>query len=359
MPFIQEAISSGKVTGDGPFTRKCELFFEKRYGWGKTLLTSSGTDALEMAAILTDPGPGDEVIVPSYTFVSSANAFALRGATIVLADSEESTPNMDMAHVRQLITSRTRVIVVMHYGGIACDMDKIMELATAHDLWVVEDAALALDGYYKDKPLGSFGHVAAFSFHGTKNIQCGEGGMLVINDPKLIARAEVIREKGTNRKDLLRGLSSFYEWVDIGSSYLPSEVTAAFLWAQLLEFDRIQEMRVRLWNKYREELAGTDDLALPELADYARHNGSIFFVKLIRKSGDITAKKKSLAAKGVLVEKHYYPLHLSKFGSQNCRLYGVYANVDEWSNSLLRLPLFVELAENEHNKIIMALKEGL
>ncbi|MFM7853332.1 MAG: dTDP-4-amino-4,6-dideoxygalactose transaminase, partial [Flammeovirgaceae bacterium] len=250
LQYIQEAIRLEKLSGNGEFTQRCQRFFEQRYGFKKTLLTQSCTAALEMAAILLDIKPGDEVIMPSYTFVSTANAFVLRGAKIVFADSNENEPNISVAHVAQLISAKTRAIVVVHYAGVACDMDAIMALAKKHKLFVVEDAAQAIDSFYRNKPVGSIGHLATFSFHETKNISSGEGGMLVINDERFIKRAEIIWEKGTNRSAFFRGEVDKYNWVDVGSSFLPSEITAAFLWAQLEQMDFIQSERKRHWRYY-------------------------------------------------------------------------------------------------------------
>ena len=248
--YLYQAVLSGKISGNGMFTQKCHRFFEERYGFKKTLLTTSCTDALEMAAILVGIEPGDEVIIPAYTFTSTANAFILRGAKIVFADSEAVSPNIDPEKIESLITPRTKAIVPVHYAGVACHMDKIMEIAGKHDLFVVEDAAQAVDSFYirtasapSERPLGSIGHLGAFSFHETKNVICGEGGMLAINDEKLIARAEIVWEKGTNRAAFFRGEVDKYSWMDIGSSYLPSDILAAFLYAQLENLDRIQEQR--------------------------------------------------------------------------------------------------------------------
>ena len=252
--YLIEAVNSGKISGNGYFTKKCQHFFEERYGFKKTLLTTSCTYDLEMAAILLDLQPGDEVIMPSYTFVSTANAFILRGARIRFADSGTNNPNIDADRIEELITSKTKAIVVVHYAGVACDMDRIMGLANKHDLFVVEDAAHAIDSHYNDKPLGSIGHLAAFSFHETKNIISGEGGMLVINDDQFIRRAEIIWEKGTNRSAFFRGEIDKYSWVDIGSSFLPSEIVSAFLYAQLENLDDIQATRRSKWEYYEKQL---------------------------------------------------------------------------------------------------------
>ena len=248
--YIEEAVLSGKISGDGLFTKRVHAFFEQQLGFQKVLLTTSCTDALEMAALLLDIQPGDEVIVPSYTFVSTANAFVLRGAKIVFVDSTAENPNLDAAALEGLITPRTRAVVPVHYAGIACDMDAIQSVADKHQLTVVEDAAQAIDSFYKGRPLGSIGALAAFSFHETKNIISGEGGMLAINDPRYVSRAEIIREKGTNRSSFFRGEVDKYSWVDAGSSFLPSDIIAAFLWAQLENLTDIQQRRKAIWQRY-------------------------------------------------------------------------------------------------------------
>ena len=283
--YIYQAVSSNKISGDGMFTKKCHDFFEKRYGFRKCLLTSSCTDALEMAAILLNLKPGDEVIMPSYTFVSTATAFVLRGADIIFCDSRKDHPGMDEDQIEQLITERTKAIVPVHYGGVACDMDKIMDLAAKYNLHVVEDAAQSIDSYYTGrdgikKPLGSIGHLAAFSFHETKNIMSGEGGMLVINDEKFMERAEIIREKGTNRSKFFRGELDKYGWVDIGSSFLPSDIIAAFLYAQLENLDDIQKKRILLWNTYWDVLSpfAKGSFSLPYIPSYATNNAHMFYI---------------------------------------------------------------------------------
>lgn len=252
--YIEDAVKSGKISGNGLYTSKCHEYFENRYGFNKCLLTTSCTDALEMAAILCDIHFGDEVIIPSYTFVSSANAFVLRGAKIVFADSRKDHPCIDESKLEELITDKTKVIVVVHYAGIACNMDVIMQIANRYNILVVEDAAHAIDAFYKGKPLGSIGHLGCFSFHETKNIIAGEGGMLIINDKRFNTRAEIIWEKGTNRAAFWRGEVNKYGWVDIGSSFLPSEVIAAFLYAQLENLDKIQKKRKEIWQYYYTEL---------------------------------------------------------------------------------------------------------
>ncbi len=284
--YIEDAVKSGKISGNGTYTQKCQTFFEQKYGFAKCLLTTSCTDALEMAALLVGIEPGDEVIMPSYTFVSTANAFILRGAKIVFADSSSTHPNIDENSLESLITARTKAIVVVHYAGVACHMEPILELANRYNLFVIEDAAQAIDSYYTfsdgtTKALGSIGHLAAFSFHETKNIISGEGGMLVVNDEQFALRAEIIWEKGTNRSSFFRGEVDKYGWVDIGSSFLPSEIVAAFLWAQLENLDDIQQKRKAIWDAYYAGLtawAAANDIKLPEIPDYATNNGHMFYL---------------------------------------------------------------------------------
>ena len=347
--YIRQSVESGKISGNGIFTKKCQAFFEGRYGFRKCLLTTSCTDALEMAAILTGVGPGDEVIVPSYTFVSSALAFVRTGAKIVFADSRADQPNIDAAQLESLITPRTKVIVPVHYAGVACDMDAIMDIANRHNLLVVEDAAQAIDSFYTGKdgvrrPLGSIGHLAAFSFHETKNIISGEGGLLVVNDERFIRRAEIIWEKGTNRAEFFRGEVNKYGWVDTGSSFLPSEIVAAFLWAQLENLDAIQSRRRQIWDYYREHLetfAGRGLFSLPNLPDYATNNAHMFYLVF----PCLAARTKFIAdmkAKNVQCVFHYLPLHASVFYA--CKHNGrVLPNCDRFADRLVRLPMFYEL----------------
>jgi dTDP-4-amino-4,6-dideoxygalactose transaminase len=346
--YIKAAVATGKISGDGFFSNKCHDFFQHRYGFLKPLLTTSCTDALEMSAILADIQPGDEVIVPSYTFVSTANAFVMRGAKIVFIDSEENTPNIDSMSIEALITNKTKAIVPMHYAGIACEMDTILNIAAKYDLYVVEDAAQAIDSYYKGKPLGSLGHFAAFSFHETKNIISGEGGLLVINDQNFIKRAEIIREKGTNRSAFFRGEIDKYGWVDIGSSYLPSDIIAAFLFAQLENIDKIQSKRRNLWNEYfmrLEPLCKKGYIKLPMIPEYATNNGHLFYVlceNVNHREGLIHHLKKN----DILSVFHYQSLHHSAFYRKrhDGRLL---PNADHYSDCLLRLPLYYELTLDE------------
>jgi len=355
--YLYQAVSSGKLSGNGMFTQKCHQFFQDKYGFKKALLTTSCTDALEMAAILADIKPLDEVIMPSFTFVSTANAFALRGAKIIFADSNKENPNIDVDLIESLITPKTKAIVPVHYAGIACDMDKIMDLANKYNLLVIEDAAQAIDAYYKGKPLGSIGHLAAFSFHETKNIISGEGGMLVINDEKLFKRAEIIWEKGTNRAEFFRGEVNKYGWVDIGSSFLPSEIIAAFLYAQLENIKEIQIKRIQLWNKYFELLKPLQDkgiIKLPNLPDFATNNAHMFYVicKNIEQRTKIIAKLKE---NDVLAVFHYLSLHLSPY-FVNKHDGRVLAESDRYMNCLVRLPMYYELNIEDIDKICDVMK---
>ena len=347
--YIRQAVESGKISGNGIFTKKCQSFFEGRYGFRKCLLTTSCTDALEMAAILTGVGPGDEVIVPSYTFVSSALAFVRQGAKIVFCDSCRDNPNIDPAEIEKLVTPRTKVIVPVHYAGVACDMDAIMDIASRHNLLVVEDAAQAIDSFYTGKdgvrrPLGSIGHLAAFSFHETKNIISGEGGMLVVNDPRFVRRAEIIWEKGTNRAEFFRGEVNKYGWVDTGSSFLPSEIVAAFLWAQLENLDAIQARRREIWDCYRTQLsplAARGAFFLPEIPGYATNNAHMFYLVF----PDLEKRTKfigDMKTQDVQCVFHYLALHASMFyaGKHDGRML---PNCDRFADCLVRLPLFYEL----------------
>ena len=350
--YITEAVLSQKISGDGIFTKKCHDFFEKRYGFKKVLLTTSCTDALEMAAILLDIQPGDEVIAPSFTFVSTVNAFVLRGAKIVFVDSKADNPNMDEEKIEQLITHKTKVIIPVHYAGIACNMDRIMEIANKHNLIVVEDAAQAIDSYYKDKPLGSIGQLAAFSFHETKNIISGEGGMLTINDDKYIKRAEIIREKGTNRSAFFRGEIDKYGWVDIGSSFLPSDIIAAFLYAQLENLDDIQTKRKSIWNQYQEELSSLEkagNVTLPNIPAYAANNAHLFY--LVTKTPDERAELIAhLKANNVYAVFHYLSLHKSPYYKDKHDGREL-PNSDKFSDVLIRLPFYYELQKEEISRI--------
>jgi dTDP-4-amino-4,6-dideoxygalactose transaminase len=351
--YIQQAVSSGKISGDGVFTAKCHRFFEQRYGFKKCLLTTSCTDALEMAALLIDIQPGDEVIMPSYTFVSTSNAFVLRGARIVFADSEADTPNMDASTLEKLITPRTKAIVPVHYAGIGCDMKTIMSLAERYGLFVVEDAAQAIDSFYEGKPLGSFGHLAAFSFHETKNVISGEGGMLVINDERFVRRAEIIREKGTNRSAFFRGEVDKYGWVDIGSSFLPSEVIAAFLYAQLEHLDDIQSQRKQIWNTYHEAFEGLEragHIRRPHLCAEATNNGHMYYI-LTRNLEERTALIQACKAEDIHPVFHYLSLHKSPYYADK-HDGRTLPRTDHYSDTLVRLPFYYTLTPDEQRRVI-------
>ncbi|GHT59035.1 dTDP-4-amino-4,6-dideoxy-D-glucose transaminase [Bacteroidia bacterium] len=367
--YIEQAVRSGKISGNGQFTQKCQQFFEQKYSFKKCLLTTSCTDALEMAAILCDIQAGDEVIVPSYTFVSTALAFVRQGAKIVFADSSTNNPNIDADKIEALITPRTKAIVPVHYAGMACDMDKIMQIAEKYNLLVIEDAAQAIDSFYKPaiagfrepKALGSIGHLSAFSFHETKNIISGEGGMLAINDERFIRRAEIIWEKGTNRAEFFRGEVNKYGWVDTGSSFLPSEIVAAFLWAQIEHLDDIQNRRKKLWNLYYENLQGIAGQArndsrfqLPNIPEYATNNAHMFYLvcnSLEDRSKLITHLKEN----GILAVFHYLSLHSSPFYKDKHDGREL-KNCDNFADCLVRLPLFYELRDKEIEKICNIIK---
>lgn len=355
--YMYQAVMSGKLSGNGIFTGKCQQLMEQRYNFPKTLLTTSCTDALEMAAILIDVQPGDEVIIPAYTFVSTANPFILRGAIVVFADSEFTSPNMDIDALEGLITSKTKAIIPVHYAGIACDMEKLMALAKKYNLFVIEDAAQAIDSYCNGKPLGSFGHLAAFSFHETKNIIAGEGGMLVINDEQFAERAEIIWEKGTNRSSFFRGEVDKYGWVDIGSSFLPSEITAAFLYAQMENLVDIQTKRKHLWNLYFQQLEvlkNSDQVKLPFIPSYGTNNAHMFYL-ICKDNKERTALIKHLKADGIHAVFHYISLHSSPYyqGKHDGR---VLEFADYYTECLVRLPLFYELNEEQISYITNSIK---
>lgn len=359
--YIYDAVHTGRLSGNGKYTKKCQKWFEDAYGFGKCLLTTSCTDALEMAAILIDIQPGDEVILPSYTFVSTANAFVLRGAKLVFADSRKDHPGIDEASIEALITSKTKAIVPVHYAGVACDMDIIMNIAHKFGLFVVEDAAQAIDSFYTGRdgvkrPLGSFGHLAAFSFHETKNIISGEGGMLAINDMQFAKRAEIIWEKGTNRSSFFRGEVDKYGWVDVGSSFLPSEIIAAFLWAQLENIEDIQNRRCIIWNKYFVELkswAEKHEIAMPFVSDFASNNAHMFYL-VCKDVEQRTRLIDKLKANSILAVFHYISLHNSLFyvEKHDGRLL---PETDRYTNCLLRLPFYYDLNETDQNVVIAKL----
>lgn len=358
--YITDAVASGKISGNGKYTNLCQSFFEEKYGFKKALLTTSCTDALEMAAILANIQVGDEVIIPSYTFVSTALAFVRQGAVIIFADSYSDNPNIDASKIESLITSKTKAIVPVHYAGVACDMDTIMALASKYNLLVIEDAAQAIDSYYtgKDgvkKALGSIGHLAAFSFHETKNIISGEGGMLTINDIKYIDRAEIIWEKGTNRSQFFKGEIDKYGWVDTGSSFLPSEIIAAFLFAQIENLDAIQSKRKNLWSYYYKKLAPIatyHDFRLPKVSSFATNNAHMFYItfsNIEMRTHFIEACK----SKNIHPVFHYLSLHKSDYYlKNNPQIVSECINSDQFTNCLLRLPFYYELTFAEIDELI-------
>lgn len=351
---MYEAVYTGKLSGNGVFTKKCQCFFEEKYGFKKTLLTTSCTDALEMCAILCNVGPGDEVIVPSYTFVSSALAFVRQGCKIVFADSMAENPNIDAEKLESLVTEHTKVIVPVHYAGVACDMDAIMRIADKYNLLVVEDAAQAIDSYYKGRPLGTIGHMSAFSFHETKNIIAGEGGLLGINDERFVRRAEIIWEKGTNRSEFFRGEVNKYGWCDTGSSFLPSEVISAFLWAQLESMDNIQSQRKNLWKKYYtglQNLAAEGFVKLPQIPDYATNNAHMFYL-VCRNLEDRSGLIKYLKENNVLSVFHYLSLHKSDYYTTHYQEIPDLPFCDMYADCLVRLPMFYELTLEQVDTIV-------
>jgi dTDP-4-amino-4,6-dideoxygalactose transaminase len=359
--YIAQAIDANKIAGDGMFTKKCHQFFEEKYGFKKALLTTSCTDALEMAAILLDIKQGDEVILPSFTFVSTANAFALRGATLVFADSCSDNPNIDPTEIEKLITKNTKAIVVVHYAGVACDMGRIMAMANAAGIAVVEDAAQAIDSYYMGKPLGSIGTFGAFSFHETKNIIAGEGGMLVINDEKYIQRAEIIREKGTNRSSFFRGEVDKYGWVDIGSSFLPSDMIAAYLYAQLENLDEIQSKRKAIWNQYHsilKPLSESCKLFKVSQVDECTTNNAHMYYLICNDLNTRTKIIENLKKENIHAVFHYLSLHSSKKSSE-INKNKIMVNSDRYTNCLLRLPLYYEMDTSDVLRITTSISKTL
>lgn len=345
--YISQAHASGHLAGDGKFTKKCSAWLEHRIGCQKALLTHSCTAALEMAAILADIQPGDEIIMPSYTFVSTANAFVLRGGVPVFVDIRADTLNIDETKIEAAITPNTKAIVPVHYAGVGCEMDVIMGIARRHKLLVIEDAAQGIMSTYKGRPLGSIGHMSALSFHETKNIISGEGGALLINDPSFVERAEIIREKGTNRSQFFRGQVDKYTWTDFGSSYLPSELISAFLWAQMEEADIITKRRLDIWDTYHrflEHAESKNKLRRPILPAGCSHNAHMYYLllpDLEHRSHFIACLKKA----GIGTVFHYVPLHTSPFGQKAARSHGDMINTSALSDRLVRLPLWLGLED--------------
>lgn len=361
--YVLQAMQCNKISGDGFFGKKCQAWFEENLGCAKTLLTPSCTAALEMAAILMDMQPGDEVIMPSYTFVSTANAFVLRGAKIVFVDIRPDTMNIDETLIEAAITPKTKAIVPVHYAGVGCEMDTIMDIANRHGLFVVEDAAQGMMSTYKVKPLGTIGHLGAFSFHETKNYTSGgEGGLLIINDERFLQRAEVIREKGTNRSQFFRGQVDKYTWVDVGSSYLPSELQAAFLWGQLEKAEEINQNRLATWNTYHDAFKPLQQpypeghkglVDLPIIPDHCQHNAHMYYLKL-KNLDQRTSFIEHLKANDIMVVFHYIPLHSAPAGQKFGEFSGddVFTTIE--SERLVRLPMYYGMSEEEKQKAIDA-----
>ena len=355
---VFKAARAGTISGNGLYTKKCNRWFEEKYGFRKALLTTSCTDALEMTALLAGIQPGDEVIAPSFTFVSTANAFLLRGAKVVFADTEKEIPDISSKQIEELITSRTKAIVVVHYSGIACDMDPIMEIARKNGLVVIEDAAHSIDSFYKGRPLGSIGDFGSFSFHETKNIFCGEGGLLAINKEEQIKRAEIIWEKGTNRAAFYRGEVNKYNWVDLGSSYLPSDAIAALLMTQLNHIEKIQKKRIRIWKMYHDQLSLMEEkgyLKRPVVPDYATVNGNMYYI--IASSGSERDRLMGFLKKsGINAVFHYLPLHSSPYFTEK-HVGRELPNTDRFSDCIVRLPFFYDLKKSQISYITEKVNE--
>lgn len=361
LSYINQAHQSGALSGDGVFTKQCNTWLEQRIGCHKALLTHSCTAALEMAAILADIQPGDEVIMPSYTFVSTANAFVLRGGIPVFVDIRPDTLNIDEAKIEAAITPRTKVIAPVHYAGVSCEMDTIMDIARRHDLLVIEDAAQGIMSSYKGRPLGSIGHMAALSFHETKNIIAGEGGALLLNEERFAQRAEIIREKGTNRSQFFRGQVDKYTWVDVGSSYLPGEIIAAFLWAQMEEAELITSRRLDIWNAYHEAFAQLElngALRRPVVPQVCEHNAHMYYLLMpnLEKRTRVLANLKEMGVNAVF---HYVPLHSSPAGMKYGRIHGEMSVTNLQSDCLLRLPLWVGLNPSRQGEVVKILGDSL
>lgn len=359
MENIRVAVEENhKISGDGPFTKKCKAFLEEKTGTHTCLLTTSGTDALEMAAHLTHIGRGEEVIMPSYTFCSTADAFVLRGAVPVFVDIRPDTMNIDETKIEDAITDRTRAIVAVHYAGVACEMDTILDIAKRHHLYVIEDAAQGVNAWYKGKALGAIGDFGCYSFHETKNYSMGEGGAVLVKDPAKAEEAEILREKGTNRAKFFRGQIDKYTWVDYGSSYLPSELNAAYLWAQLEKWDEINDTRLQRWNAYREQLQPLADegrISLPVVPEGCTHNAHMFYIK----TKDIDERQELinfLKDNGILAVFHYIPLHTAPAGEKFCRFHGEDVYTTKESERLLRLPMYYTLTEDNVTEVCDRIK---
>ena len=359
LEYMQQAIKNKKICGDGAFTKKCSRWMEEKFQVNHALLTTSCTHALEMAAVLTQVKPGDEVILPSYTFVSTADAFVQRGATLVFVDIRPETMNLDERLIEDAITEKTKVIVPVHYAGVGCAMDEIMEIAARHHLMVVEDAAQGVYAYYKGRALGTIGDFGCYSFHETKNYSMGEGGALVFQNNDYLERAEIVREKGTDRSKFFRGQVDKYRWMDYGSSYLPSDLNAAYLWAQLEMAEKIREDRLESWNYYHEELRSLADagyIEQPFIPDYAEHNAHMYYIK----TKDLETRGKLidfLAKREIHTVFHYVPLHSAPAGQKFGRFHGEDKYTTKESERLLRLPMYYQLKEEDQEQVVKAVKE--
>ena len=357
--YIRDAVERGMLCGDGIYTKKCSAWMEERFHVGHVMLTTSCTHALEMAAFLADIQPGDEVIMPSYTFVSTADAFVLRGATCVFVDIRPDTMNIDETKIEEAITEKTKAIVPVHYAGVSCAMDEIMAIAKKYNLKVVEDAAQGVNAFYKGKALGTIGDFGCYSFHETKNYSMGEGGAILFQDDRYLEPAEILREKGTNRSQYFRGQIDKYTWVGYGSSYLPSDMNAAYLWAQLEEADKINDKRLSIWNFYHEELKELEDkgvLERPYIPEYATHNAHMYYIKV----KDLRVRTKLLAylkERGILSVFHYVPLHSATAGKKFGRFHGEDLFTTFESERLFRLPLYYSLTLEVAAEVVKALKE--
>lgn len=352
--YIAQAIASHKICGDGEFTKKCNAWMEKRFAAHRVMLTTSGSTALDMASLLCDLRPGDEVILPSFTFSSTANAFAIYGAKLVFVDIRPDTMNIDETKIEAAITDKTRVILAMHYAGVACEMDTIMDIARRHNLLVVEDAAQGVMSTYKGKALGTIGDFGCYSFHETKNYSMGEGGAVVVNRPDLVERAEILREKGTNRSKFFRGQVDKYTWVDCGSSYLPSELNAAYLWAQLESYDLIYSDRMKTWNTYHaalEDLEAEHLIERPHIPAECEHNAHMYYIKL-RDLSERTAMIRHLKERGILAVFHYIPLHSAPAGLKFGRFDGIDEYTTKESERLVRLPLYYGIGDENRQTVI-------
>ena len=359
MKYIGEAIAAHKICGDGAFTKKCNAWIEQRFGAHKALLTTSGTTALDMASLLCDLKPGDEVILPSFTFSSTANAFAIYGARLVFVDVRPDTMNIDETKIEAAITDRTRAVVAVHYAGVACEMDTILDIARRHKLLVIEDAAQGVMASYKGRPLGTIGDFGCYSFHETKNYSMGEGGAVLVNNPVYVERAEILREKGTDRAKFFRGQVDKYTWVDIGDSFLPSELNAAYLWAQLEMADEINEDRLKSWNAYHEAfqaLAAKGLVELPVVPEGCVHNAHMYYLKC-RDLEERTAFIRFLKERDILAVFHYVPLHSAPAGRQYGRFAGEDVYTTRESDRLVRLPLYYGLTREDQGRVIAAVKE--